>query len=182
MRLSSGLGFCHSFMIQERLQTHFILCLSQLDSASIKAASAIGNQTYEYAPAFRYTWMIDNFSSLNVKRHYSDVFTIEGLKWRLRIFPKGNRFLDQLALFLDAADAATLSNGWSRRVKFSLTVINQMNSTLSKRRGTCYEFNSRVTVWGCLSVMPLKELYDPSNGYLVNDTLIVEANVVIQKV
>jgi ubiquitin carboxyl-terminal hydrolase 7 len=30
--------------------------------------------------------------------------------------------------------------------------------------------------------MPLGELYDPSRGYLVNDTLIIEAEVLVRKI
>jgi len=52
---------------------------------------------------------------------------------------------------------------------------------------TCYadtqhQFNARESDWGFTSFMPLGELYDPSRGYLVNDTLIIEAEVLVRKI
>ncbi|GFS45976.1 ubiquitin-specific protease 12 [Actinidia rufa] len=43
-------------------------------------------------------------------------------------------------------------------------------------------FNVRESDWGFTSFMPLGELYDPSRGYLVNDTIVVEADVAVRKV
>ena len=42
---------------------------------------------------------------------------------------------------------------------------------------TQHQFNARESDWGFTSFMPLSELYDPSRGYLVNDTVVVEAEV-----
>lgn len=44
---------------------------------------------------------------------------------------------------------------------------------------TQHQFNSRENDWGFTSFMSLGELYDPSRGYLVNDTCVVEAEVAI---
>ncbi|RYR70603.1 hypothetical protein Ahy_A02g004930 [Arachis hypogaea] len=40
------------------------------------------------------------------------------------MFPKGNK-VDYLSIYLDASDAATLPNGWTRFSKFQLVLINQ---------------------------------------------------------
>ncbi|KAK8641315.1 hypothetical protein V6N13_010728 [Hibiscus sabdariffa] len=42
-----------------------------------------------------------------------------------------------------------------------------------------HQFNAGESDWGFTSFMPLSEVYDLSRGYLVNDTLIVEAEVVV---
>lgn len=47
---------------------------------------------------------------------------------------------------------------------------------------TQHQFNARESDWGFTSFMPLSDLYDPSRGYLVNDTVIVEAEVAVRKV
>lgn len=47
---------------------------------------------------------------------------------------------------------------------------------------TQHQFNARESDWGFTSFMPLSELYDPTRGYLVNDTLIVEAEVLVRRV
>lgn len=47
---------------------------------------------------------------------------------------------------------------------------------------TQHQFNVRESDWGFTSFMPLGELYDISKGFLVNDTLIIEAEVVVRKI
>ena len=47
---------------------------------------------------------------------------------------------------------------------------------------TQHQFSARESDWGFTSFMPLGELYNPSRGYLVNDTCIIEAEVAVCKV
>ncbi|XP_060186405.1 ubiquitin C-terminal hydrolase 13-like isoform X3 [Lycium barbarum] len=47
---------------------------------------------------------------------------------------------------------------------------------------TQHQFNARESDWGFTSFMPLSELYDPSRGYLMDDTVIVEADVAVRRV
>ncbi|CAL5363268.1 unnamed protein product [Camellia sinensis] len=47
---------------------------------------------------------------------------------------------------------------------------------------TQHQFNARESDWGFPSFMPLSELYDPARGYLVNDTIVVEADVAVHRV
>lgn len=47
---------------------------------------------------------------------------------------------------------------------------------------TQHQFNARESDWGFTSFMPLGELYDHGRGYLVNDTCIIEAEVVVRRV
>ncbi|WRX33029.1 Peptidase C19 [Theobroma cacao] len=133
-------------------------------AAQPETASTVENQPVEDPPSSRFTWKIENFSRLNTKKHYSEVFPVGGFKWRILIFPKGNN-VDHLSMYLDVADSASLPYGWSRYAQFSLAV-----------------FNARESDWGFTSFMPLGELYDPCRGYLVNDTLIVEAEVIVRRI
>lgn len=41
-----------------------------------------------------------------------------------------------------------------------------------------HQFNKHKSDWGFTSFMTLTEFYDPSRGYLVNDTLVVEVDVI----
>ncbi|PKI33947.1 hypothetical protein CRG98_045654 [Punica granatum] len=85
-------------------------------------------------------------------------------------------------MYLDVADAPTLPYGWSRYAQFTLAVINQINNKYTVRKDTQHQFNARESDWGFTSFMPLSELYDPCRGYLVHDSIIVEAEVVVRKV
>ncbi|XP_020097191.1 ubiquitin carboxyl-terminal hydrolase 12-like isoform X1 [Ananas comosus] len=149
--------------------------------AQTEAVSTAENQQAEEIPSTSFTWTIENFSRLNVKKHYSDIFIDGGYKWRVLIFPKGNN-VDHLSMYLDVADSATLPYGWSRCAQFSLAVINQIQNRLTIRKDTQHQFNARESDWGFTSFMPLSDLYDPSRGYLLNDTLVVEAEVAVRRV
>ncbi|KAG8488661.1 hypothetical protein CXB51_016728 [Gossypium anomalum] len=149
--------------------------------AQPEATNTVENQPVEDPPSSRFTWRIENFSRLNAKKHYSEVFVVGGYKWRILLFPKGNN-VDHLSMYLDVADSASLPYGWSRYAQFSLAVVNQIHNKYSIRKDTQHQFNARESDWGFTSFMPLGELYDPCRGYLVNDTLIVEAEVVVRRI
>lgn len=47
---------------------------------------------------------------------------------------------------------------------------------------TQHQFNQRESDWGFTSFMLLSDLYDPNKGYLVNDKVVIEADVAVRKV
>ncbi|XAR53555.1 Ubiquitinyl hydrolase 1 [Bertholletia excelsa] len=152
-----------------------------MEVAPTEAANAVDAQSVEDPQSVRFTWTIENFSRLNTKKLYSEIFYVGGYKWRVLIFPKGNN-VDHLSMYLDVADSATLPYGWSRYAQFSLAVINQVQNKYTVRKETQHQFNARESDWGFTSFMPLGELYDPSRGYLVNDTVVVEADVAVRRI
>ncbi|CAN1258516.1 Ubiquitin C-terminal hydrolase 12, partial [Linum perenne] len=143
-------------------------------------AATADAQSVDDPPSGRFTWTIGNFKRLNTKKLYSDVFVVGDYKWRILVFPKGNN-VDHLSMYLDVADSSTLPYGWSRYAQFSLTVVNQIHQKGSVRKETQHQFNARESDWGFTSFMPLGELYDPSRGYLVSDTCIIEADVAVRR-
>ncbi|KAK4480450.1 hypothetical protein RD792_013523, partial [Penstemon davidsonii] len=149
--------------------------------APAEAPNAVETQVVDEPPSARFTWTIENFSRLNTKKQYSEVFLVGGFKWRVLIFPKGNN-VDHLSAYLDVADSSALPYGWSRYAQFSLSVVNQVHSKFTIRKDTQHQFNARESDWGFTSFMPLSELYDPGRGYLVNDTCIIEADVAVRRV
>ncbi|XP_026398326.1 ubiquitin carboxyl-terminal hydrolase 13-like [Papaver somniferum] len=131
----------------------------------------------------KFTWKIENFSRLNPKEkhHYSDVFTAGDSKWRVVMFPKGNN-VDYLSMYLSVADPDDLPYGWSRCAQFSLSVVNQINNEDTVRNDALpMKFTARRSNCGSSNIMPLSELYDLSRGYLVDDTCIVETEVMIRE-
>ncbi|KAH9530976.1 hypothetical protein CY35_19G012400 [Sphagnum magellanicum] len=129
----------------------------------------------------KFTWTLDHFSKINLRKHYSESFLVGGYKWRVLLFPKGNN-VDHLSIYLDVADSQTLPYGWSRFAHFSLAVVNQYDPKITVKKDTQHQFNARESDWGFTSFMPLQELYDPMRGFLVNDTLVLEADVNVRKV
>ncbi|XP_019426717.1 PREDICTED: MATH domain and coiled-coil domain-containing protein At3g58270-like isoform X1 [Lupinus angustifolius] len=137
------------------------------------------NQRRSDETAETFTWTIKNFSKLRNKL-FSEIFFIGGHPWRVFIFPKGNN-VDYLSIYLDAGDSANLPYGWSRFAKFKLSLINKVNSKMTKTKETEHEFNARENDWGFTAFMPLNEIRDPSKGFIVDDTCIIEAEIFVTK-
>ncbi|MCD9646609.1 CSN-associated deubiquitinating enzyme Ubp12, partial [Datura stramonium] len=152
----------------------------QYSDAPVETGNDGENQLSGDPKPSSHAWRIGNFSRLNVKKLYSDVFVVGGYKWRILIFPKGNN-VDYLSMYLDVADSVTLPYGWSRYAQFSLSVVNQIQSNYSIRKETLHQFNARESDWGFTSFMPLAELYDPKRGYLVDGACIIEAEIAVRK-
>ncbi|KAF4401221.1 hypothetical protein G4B88_014062 [Cannabis sativa] len=122
----------------------------------------------------RLSWTIINFSKLDIKKLYSDIFYAGGYKWRIAIFPKGNE-VDHLSIYLDFADSKT--PGWTVNVPFfSMSIINQ-NPILTVTKESEHVFNATEQDWGFTSFIPLSKLNDPSEGFLVRDVCTIKAEV-----
>ncbi|XP_022743198.1 MATH domain and coiled-coil domain-containing protein At3g58270-like isoform X2 [Durio zibethinus] len=124
----------------------------------------------------KFTWRIENFSRIADEKLYSKNFDVGDTRWRLLIFPKGNR-VDSLSIYVDVADSATLPYGWSRYAQFRLAVVNQIDRKSSNAKDTHHEFNARENDWGFTSFLPLRDLHDPKRGYLVDDACLIEADI-----
>ncbi|XP_030457806.2 protein RESTRICTED TEV MOVEMENT 3-like isoform X2 [Syzygium oleosum] len=126
--------------------------------------------------SWKYTWKITNFTSLTQKKYYSEVFTLRDNAWRILIFPKGNN-IDHLSIYLDVADSVELPYGWNRSAHFRMILVDQNNYGYSRIKETEHNFNARESDWGFTSFIPLSEVRDSCNGYLVNNTLTIEAEI-----
>ncbi|PRQ55942.1 putative ubiquitinyl hydrolase 1 [Rosa chinensis] len=100
---------------------------------------------------------------------------------RIVVYPKGSNGKQYLSMYLNVADTSKLPSGWSRYAEFTLTVVNQFDSDKSITIDTQHQFSATKSDWGFTSFMPLSELSDPNEGYLVDDTCIVEAEIAISK-
>lgn len=141
--------------------------------------------TEEDHPSVVFTWRIETFSELKFKL-YSEPFIVGDFKWyfyvpssihilqiffcfviccgfklvgivrRILMYPKGNRN-DQLSVYLDVPDATALPLGWFRFAKFSLTLVNQLQSSNSITKGTFLTFPVKricclEVLWKCLFI------------------------------
>ncbi|XP_030457819.2 MATH domain and coiled-coil domain-containing protein At3g58410-like [Syzygium oleosum] len=124
------------------------------------AKLAMGEQN---PTSWKYTWKITNFTSLTQKK-------------RILIFPKGNN-TEHLSIYLDVADSTRLPYGWSRNAHFKLILVNQNDYGNSCIKETEHIFTSRESDWGFTSFIPLCQVHDSCCGYLVNNTLMVVAEI-----
>lgn len=140
-------------------------------------ATIVDSQPGKDPSPFKFTWRIERFSWRNEIKICSDVFDVGGYKWHVIIFPEGDNAMDHLSMYFGVADSENLTNGWSIYAQFSMSLVNQINAEDSVTKDLQHRFNEQECDWGEPSFIPLDELSDPSRGYVVNNTLVVEVEV-----
>jgi speckle-type POZ protein len=127
----------------------------------------------------KYQLVVENFSGLpDSDSIQSPDFSLNGNKWQLRIYPNGK----------DVATSGFVScyliNKTNRdlRAKYKLTIVNQRsrNDDKSHASSGVYVFlalSEQFDSWGVDNLMLSKTLFNQESGFLVNDTIIFEAEV-----
>ena len=132
------------------------------------------------------TWTIYNFSKLKVDEEgesYSDIFSIGGHQWELFVYPKGVRSGKGKSVSLGlqlADDTDQLPEGWQVTVDSTFSVICQHNSDKSHKEEGVDIFDALHKAWGWDELIPLEDFHDAANGFLANDTLIIEAEMEVK--
>ncbi|CAA0357145.1 putative ubiquitinyl hydrolase 1 [Arabidopsis thaliana] len=127
-----------------------------------------------------FTWKILHFSTLEDIVYYSDDFLVEDRYWRLGVNPKGtgDGRSQAIKIFLYAQGHkpnAVVSSTWGA---VNLRVKNQRSSNHSQiYSAALYPIRNDYGV-GVNTVLSLAELNDAVKEYLVNDSIIFEAEMV----
>ncbi|CAK9170600.1 unnamed protein product [Ilex paraguariensis] len=102
-----------------------------------------------------YTWEIKNFSKLDDGVLYSELFSIGNHKWKIIVCPKGTGSAKgkSLSVYLKLADSGT-----------------------PPTKAHCW-LSAPNYNWGCPNLVSLVDLHDRSKGFIVHDTLVVEAQI-----
>ncbi|WOL08013.1 MATH domain-containing protein [Canna indica] len=121
----------------------------------------------------RFTWKIENFSTINKRELRSNAFEVGGYKWYILIYPQGCDVCNHLSLFLCVANHDKLLPGWSHFAQFTIAVVNK-DPKKSKYSDTLHRFWKKEHDWGWKKFMELSKVYD---GFIVADTLVIKAQV-----
>ncbi|CAN7125516.1 unnamed protein product, partial [Brassica rapa subsp. narinosa] len=120
-----------------------------------------------------FTWEIPHFSDMEDKFYYSDDFLVEDRYWRLGFNPKGGSALPIYLYAQGFRPDAVATNTWGA---VNLRLKNQ-RSTNHRQIYSWYPIRSGYGV-GVNNIILLADLNDASKGYLVNDAIIFEAEMV----
>ncbi|KAJ0608060.1 putative ubiquitinyl hydrolase 1 [Helianthus annuus] len=129
-------------------------------------------------PATIHSWTINKVSAVTEDEVYSEVFKVGKVKWKLSLFPKGlNSVKDtHLSIFLNIHDTAAFPNDWKVYAKFKIRVKSQaIENDIEKE--TDNWFSNSVDSSGFPTIMTLSQLNDSENGFLLNDNLTVEVEI-----
>ncbi|KAL8238346.1 hypothetical protein R6Q59_019427 [Mikania micrantha] len=128
----------------------------------------------------RHVWTISSFSILKEEPLYSEDFKVGKVKWKLSLYPKGSKKgkNTNLSIFLRPQDVGS-GDDWKVYARFKIQVKNHNADGSHKSEEADHWFTNKADGWGFPCFMLLSDLHDDKKGFLSNDTLIVEARILI---
>lgn len=139
-------------------------------------------------PPAHYLFNLNSFSLLaeeeSIEKYESGVFEAGGYKWRLLLYPSGNKKRNGdgcISLYLQIADTETFPLGWQINVNFKFFVFDQIRDKYLtiEDSGAVKRFHQMKTEWGFDQLLLLECFKDTSNGYLVDDCCVFGAEVFV---
>ncbi|CAK9136448.1 unnamed protein product [Ilex paraguariensis] len=139
-------------------------------------------------PPTHFTLKIQLFSLLtknNIERYTSGDFEAAGYKWKLVLYPNGNKnknIKEHISFYLMISEVSSLHPGWEVHAAFRLFLFDQNEDnylTLQDTRRKGRRFYGMKLEWGFDRFIPLTVFSNPDNGYLVNDTCVFGAEVFV---
>ncbi|KAK9269009.1 hypothetical protein L1049_000777 [Liquidambar formosana] len=124
-----------------------------------------------------YKWTIPNFREAIAKSLDSPYFQAGGFDFRLVLYPKGNsRSLPgHTSLYLQITDPPKPELGCY--VGYRLTISNHIDGSLSIHRDSYFRYSVKITSHGYPEFVSTAAVLDPTRGFLLNDSLVIVANV-----
>ncbi|XP_059462011.1 MATH domain and coiled-coil domain-containing protein At3g58210-like [Corylus avellana] len=125
-----------------------------------------------------FTWKIDNFTASKDEAYNSEHFTVEGRRWKLRLYPKGygTGAGTCLSLFLRFGDSETLPSNKKLYAKYKLRVRDQIHGNHHEKTVDHWFYDPSIG-YGVHEFLSLRDLQDASKGYLVRDGLFIECKI-----
>ncbi|KAK6236992.1 hypothetical protein QUC31_020783 [Theobroma cacao] len=139
----------------------------------------------------KFTWRIENFTRLKdllKKRKITGLciksrrFQIGSRDCRLIVYPRGQSQPPcHLSVFLEVTDSKTTTSDWSCFVSHRLSVVNQRMEEKSVTKESQNRYSKAAKDWGWREFVTLTSLFDQDSGFLVQDTVVFSAEVLILK-
>ncbi|KAI3753034.1 hypothetical protein L2E82_25078 [Cichorium intybus] len=126
-------------------------------------------------------WSITKFSTLKDEPLYSEDFKVGQVKWKLSLYPKGSKTgkNTNLSIFLRPHDVGSGSDDWRVYANFKIRVKTHEFGGTHENKEADHWFCKTSEGWGFPCFMLLSDLHDSKKGFLWNDTLVVEAQILI---
>ncbi|GAB2215403.1 hypothetical protein Droror1_Dr00019786 [Drosera rotundifolia] len=139
----------------------------------------------------KFTWRIENFTKLKdilKKRKITGLciksrrFQIGNRDCRLIVYPRGQSQPPcYLSVFLEVTDSKSNSTDWTCFVNHRLSVVNQRTEERSVIKESQNRYSKSAKDWGWREFITLTSLFCQDSGFLVHDTVVFSAEVLILK-
>ncbi|XP_074592183.1 uncharacterized protein LOC141847974 [Curcuma longa] len=139
----------------------------------------------------KFTWRIENFTRLKdllKKRKITGLciksrrFQIGNRDCRLIVYPRGQSQPPcHLSVFLEVTDSRNTISDSSYFVSHRLSVVNQKMEEKSVTKESQNRYSKVAKDWGWREFVTLTSLFDQDSGFLVQDTVVFSAEVLVLK-
>ncbi|KAL6633987.1 hypothetical protein ACP70R_026658 [Stipagrostis hirtigluma subsp. patula] len=139
----------------------------------------------------KFVWRIESFTRLKEllkKRKITGLciksrrFQVGNRDCRLIVYPRGQSQPPcHLSVFLEVTDPRNTTSEWSCFVSHRLSVINQKAEEKSIMKESQNRYSKSAKDWGWREFVTLTSLFDQDAGFLVQDTVVFSAEVLILK-
>ncbi|KAL1301091.1 hypothetical protein HN51_045724 [Arachis hypogaea] len=196
MKMSDFIGTESGFLVDDTAvfstSFHVIKEFSSFSkNGAMIAGRSVGGARKSDGHIGKFTWRIENFTRLKdllKKRKITGLciksrrFQIGNRDCRLIVYPRGQSQPPcHLSVFLEVTDSRNTSSDWSCFVSHRLSVVNQRMEEKSVTKESQNRYSKAAKDWGWREFVTLTSLFDQDSGFLVQDTVIFSAEVLILK-
>nr|GLL17342.1 uncharacterized protein LOC109172306 [Ipomoea trifida] len=196
MKMSDFVGSESGYLVDDTAvfstSFHVIKELSSFSKNGGVIGARIGNSARKSDGHLgKFTWRIENFTRLKdllKKRKITGLciksrrFQIGNRDCRLIVYPRGQAQPPcHLSVFLEVTDSRNTNNDWSCFVSHRLSVVNQRIEEKSVTKESQNRYSKAAKDWGWREFVTLTSLFDQDSGFLVQDTVVFSAEVLILK-
>ncbi|KAM1327861.1 hypothetical protein ACFX13_012240 [Malus domestica] len=146
--------------------------------------------SYSDSAPTHYTIKIGSFSWLTeifADKYESGGFEAGGYKWKLVLYPNGNKKKNvegHISVYLEMVGADSLQTGCEVYVDFRFFLLDQNKGTFlvlqdANKKEICFHGMMRYS--GFDKLIALKSFTDASNGYVIDDSCVIGAEVFVCK-
>ncbi|GMT29981.1 hypothetical protein PFISCL1PPCAC_21278, partial [Pristionchus fissidentatus] len=138
-------------------------------------------------PDFVIHMEVDEVSKLHEGERFSEVIYFKDLPWKLLVdhFRKLAVFLNgpedeyrELSVHLNCANESETT--WSCEASIDIVIINEKAEN-NREESSKHKFDSANTAGGCGDLIAWNDLIDPEKGFVKDDSVTIEARVIINK-
>eukprot|EP01117_Protostelium_nocturnum_P017396 TRINITY_DN7083_c1_g1_i1.p1 TRINITY_DN7083_c1_g1~~TRINITY_DN7083_c1_g1_i1.p1 ORF type:complete len:919 (-),score=269.18 TRINITY_DN7083_c1_g1_i1:12-2768(-) len=122
-------------------------------------------------------WRIHDWSSLqNAKREMSPKVRLHGFNWRFYVYPNGYENSEWLSIFMNFTDSVSATD-WKAEVRYIVRLVNQKDKSIHQIGPRGYDFGNNSHTSGYPQFIETKVLNDTENGWIVDDTILFEVEI-----
>ncbi|KAL3650691.1 hypothetical protein CASFOL_007094 [Castilleja foliolosa] len=196
MKMADFIGSESGFLVEDTAVFSTSFHVIKESSTFSKSGTLIGarnggNVRKSDAHLGKFTWRIENFIRLKdllKKRKITGLciksrrFQIGNRDCRLIVYPRGQSQPPcHLSVFLEVTDSRNTNSDWSCFVSHRLSIVNQRMEEKSVTKESQNRYSKAAKDWGWREFVTLTSLFDQDSGFLVQDTVIFSAEVLILK-